>query len=428
VLVYVGRFGLPDLSGPSPSPTDRQASAAPTRPPPTSAGGVPTPAGGATDEPGRSSPPATPTPTRAPAFRPGRHPDGIPARIGDEEVVRPATVAGALSDRSLLVGGWHSAGRLFSRPASGDSVLLAGLSSELPAGPLVVRGARELGSTTLVVEEVVWAGDIISDTAPIGVGPLVAALIDRFPARDPSSLDRVALIEANLRLDCSEGWPRHTYYGDTGPVLLLLAFSSPIDRMLAEPAITQSQYPNAPPSLERRCRPPVRTTARTRWLVDGNVMLLIRGGARNAELARAALAQARAETDRPEPSWQPLTEWQALRALWDVYPRLDVAPPAEEVLCADGLPQQSWSVRHRFVRGLAFFESVNEREAFQAETPASDVRLERGACSGLAGQRPIGADARWVGVGNVLVLMTAPVEVDGPIERALLARTLRIRR
>jgi hypothetical protein len=47
------------------------------------------------------------------------------------------------------------------------------------------------------------------------------------------------------------------------------------------------------------------------------------------------------------------------------------------------------------------------------------VRLERGACSGLAGQRPIDPDARWVGRANVLLLVTGPAQIDALLEAAL---------
>jgi hypothetical protein len=324
----------------------------------------------------------------------------------------------------ILVGGWYADGRLRASIGGVDPPAIKVAGAEGYLGPLIVRGAyARSGASEGVFEarEVVWMGDLQTDAAPIAAMPLLDALVRRYDDIDETGANPVELSLAEPALDCEVAWPRHTYAGQTGPVQLALIFSSPTDRLMAEPAITRTQYPDRMTPLARPGCPYPRATVtgRTRWLVDGNVMLLIRSGEPNTHQARLALADARDASNRPEQPWRPVTSWEALRALWSVYPGLDVAPPAEEVFCVPELPEDSWSLRHRFVRGIAIFASAEEREAFQATVAAADVRLERGACSGLAGQRPIDPDARWVGRANVLLLVTGPAQIDALLEAAL---------
>lgn len=423
-LAYVGRFGLPDLAGPaaSASPSASPTAAAPASPSSPPSPTVPADSFAPTPVTGPSLP-GRPTASAPPAAPADRYRDGIPARIGAEPVLTVDEVVrmSRADVDGLLVGGWYREGLLRGRIGGSDSarrILVRGL--DVPAGPLVARiTAGRFTQTDSVFDatEIVWTGDLQSDSAPISVMPLLDALVNGYYANDQLGFDPVSLGLAEIALDCSMAWPRHTYQADHGPVRLALVFSSPIERLFAEVAITQSQYPSAPDAGHPDCpHPVVRATGRTRWIVDGNVMLLIRGGEGNTRIARQALADARAESQQPEQPWRPLTGWQALRGLWTAYPDLDVAPPAEEVFCVLGLPADSWSIRHPQLRGMAIFDSTVEREEFQATTLATDVRLERGACSSLGGQRPIDADARWLGKDNVLLLVTG----DGSIDAALL--------
>jgi hypothetical protein len=421
--IYVGRFGLPDLAAPaatgaptaSPTPT---AVAEVTPTPSHAQPGGPTPSIGPTAEP-------TPRPTLRPSFGLSRYRDGIPAYIGDELVLTVSDVQAM--DRAdvadVLVGGWYVDGRLRDSVGSPDPAWLRvrGVTGD---GPLVVRlavGPFTAGENVYDAAEVLWAGDPQTDAAPIAVGPLLYQLVARYYDKDPLGADPVRLDLADVELDCPVAWPRHSYVAATGPVLLLFVFSSPTDRLLNELAVTQSQYPDGYffRASEDCPYPSARFTGRTRWLVDGNVMMLIRSGDRNTSLARQALADARAESDLLEPLWRPVTTWQALRAVWAVYPSADIAPPAEEMWCLDGLPPDHWSIRHRWLRGVAMFDSTSERAEFQAANDPAAVRLELGECSGLGGQRPIDGSVRWVGAENVLLLVSGPESVDAVLEAAI---------
>lgn len=432
-LIYVGRFGLPELDGPPVSPSASPTAGAAGPPTPTADAGAPS----LPPEPGdsfaptpRTGPDASggPQPSRPVGPRPrqpaDRWPDGIPARIGDERVLRVGP--DHVRDGEALLGGWYRDGRLLEAIGTPAAAWLPARGvADRVHGPVVLRGSYTADGRAFEADEVVWTGDVQTDAAPIAVMPLLDALGESFRARDPLRVDPVSLELARVRLDCPVAWPRHTYAATSGPVLLALVFASPIDRLIAESQITHSQYPGAdPPPAD--CPHPVVRGRRLRWIVDGNVMLLIRGGDFHTRLARSALADARDVTDRPEQPWRPLTSWQALRALWSVDPRLDVAPAAEQVFCVLGLPEQSWSIRHQQVRGLAIFDSTAEREKFQASTAATDVRLERGGCSGLGGQRPIDDDARWVGKENVLLLVTGDGQIDAQLERALPSARMRV--
>jgi hypothetical protein len=268
--------------------------------------------------------------------------------------------------------------------------------------------------------EVVWSGDPQTDAAPISAAPVVHALADAFSAREPWQFETFRLESAPVALNCPIAWPRHTYVGVSGPIELLFVFSTPTDRLQAEPSIMRSQYPFGEDAADPECPQPVaRITGRTRWLVDGNVMMLLRSTTENTRLARQALAAARQQSDQLEPLWRPVTTWQALRALWQVVPDLDVAPAAEEVACVLDFPVESWALRHPQLRALAVFESRDARLEFQELTDATTVRLERGGCTSLGGQRPIDADARWVGAENILLLVTGPPDLDPIVQMAI---------
>ena len=417
-LVLVGRFGLPDLAAPAASASPSPTAVAEASPTPT----VGWPYGPSPAGPSPTAKP-TPTPRLRPVARLMRYRDGIPGYIGERFVARLADLREMPGGGEVLVGGWYADGWLRDGlGTTGDNGRLAVTGADMPTGPVVLRGARGAVDFSFSVSEVVWTGDAQTEAVPIATAPVIGALETSFAPADPYGFGEPVRLElADVALDCPIAWPRHSYTGVSGPVLLLFVFSSPTDRLMAEAAITRSQYPDQSiDGFNPGCPYPVaRFTGRTRWLVDGNVMLLIRSGEKNTRLARQALAQARAESDQLEPLWRPVTTWQALRALWTVYPGVDVAPPAEEVWCADGLPPDSWSIRHRWVRGMAVFDSAAEREQFEIATDPTSVRLERGACTGLGGQRPVEAGARWVGAENVLLLVSGPDQIDAPLRDAI---------
>jgi hypothetical protein len=430
-LIYVGKFGLPDLlpAPASPSPSATSGSQASPTPTPTATGD---PSGQSTTDPsGPTAAPsasATPTPIR-PHGRPTRPPadrytDGIPTRIGAEPVVRVSDVVNGATpgDDGLLVGGWYADGRLIEelgRPTDRATSLAVG-ELDLAEGPVVLRINPGPGGPT--VSELVWTGDPQTDATPISVAPLLSQLQATYSSRSLVGVDRVDLELASVELDCRPAWPRHTYIPRSGPVRLVLAFSTPTDRLIAESDITQSIAWFNGQSNPGCASPQVRIGGRMRWLVDGNVMLLIRSTTENTRLARQALGAARQQSDQLEPLWRPVTTWQAFRALWQVVPDLDVAPAAEEVACVLDFPVETWALRHPQLRALAVFESRDARLEFQALTDATTVRLERGGCTSLGGQRPIDADARWVGAENILLLVTGPPDLD-PLVLAAIPRS-----
>jgi hypothetical protein len=210
---------------------------------------LPSLAGPATEPTGSAAPPASftaPEPVFTNSPDPGasidrRYPDGIPASIDGERVVRPSTIdqLGPNDDRSFLLGGWSfdfahitpSCGlRLGTAPPFGlrcgnpfltddplgrgiTPVFLDGWTPSIGVGPVIVRAHRhdEMAATCLpearkvceaiaFIEAVVWTGDVVTATAPMTPIEAFARLNAVDPDMDHAFLTAVGRIPQSTAL------------------------------------------------------------------------------------------------------------------------------------------------------------------------------------------------------------------------------------
>lgn len=189
----------------------------------------------------------------------GRFADGIPGDIDDQPVNRAADArafANAYTDATpFLLGGWYVGPRPVSCPAPmdphplawscgpamlgerpGTGVLVLGPAPKIPEGPVVIAAHvhdpaanaclpenRARCQTTIVVDRLVWAGDEVTNTAPISIQDVVTALRQDI-AGFTVEVDRPAR-------NCDPGWPRISWVSNSAiGVTNVLVFPTIADR------------------------------------------------------------------------------------------------------------------------------------------------------------------------------------------------------
>lgn len=162
----------------------------------------------------------------------GRYADGIPGDISGETVVRVGDLpAGDQGSGSFLLGGWHGQDRWFGCGRLGETHPLLDDCSpewiadapggrgrilmqarEIQEGPLVIRvhtddprsatcpeNERILCKERLVVDELVWAGDAVTNTEPLAIDDVVMAL--------RTEISGLTVEVAQPSRTCDPGWP-----------------------------------------------------------------------------------------------------------------------------------------------------------------------------------------------------------------------------
>ncbi len=423
-IVAVGRLGMdPPRSAPGPSPSALAA----VTPTPTA---VP-------------SPPITPAASPSPALPQlpvglplaTRYADGIPLSVDGERVLRLPIALALDAGSTLLVGGWYLGpdcgglghggscprGRFADTPAGfsrrGGSVDLARLV-EIGAGPRVLRVRTSdsacVGAACpplLLVDEVVWAGDPLTEAGPIDVVPLMSALSFAFPDMAPTPYRDLA--------QCPMPWPPQTYLSTAGGPRLTLIFPSTQDREDAQAGIRAGRSLLLAELGGDCIQQSGRFRASGRWISEANVMLLLHQGEATLELATAALEDALNQSSADGPAAaRPVTTWQALRRLWRVEPTLDLGPRLAESACGATLPTETFLVAHPDVRLLAAFSSRAERRRFQRRVTAGALTTYSTDCSRV-GAAPGDVNYRWVGFQNLLLELRGPEWLDEALAEAL---------
>ena len=186
-----------------------------------------------------------------------RYADGIPVEIDGERVIRPRALADIQpgGDTRFLLGGWHGqdlwlgCGRLgethpllddcspewIAESPGGPGAILM-LARDVPDGPVVVRvhtndprsatcsqRERTLCAGRIVVDELVWAGDGLTNTEPLRIYNVVTALRQDIPALTVK-LDRPSRA-------CDPGWPEIPWVSLAGTgITNVLVFPTTADR------------------------------------------------------------------------------------------------------------------------------------------------------------------------------------------------------
>jgi hypothetical protein len=186
-----------------------------------------------------------------------RYGDGIPVELDGERVIRPRALADIQpdGDTRFLLGGWHGQSQWFGcgrlgeehpllddcspewiaeAPGGPGAILM--LARNIPDGPVVVRvhsndprsatcPARErtVCAERLVVDELVWAGDVVTNTEPLRIHEVVTALRQDIPALTVK-LDRPSRA-------CDPGWPEVPWVSVRGTgITNVLVFPTTGDR------------------------------------------------------------------------------------------------------------------------------------------------------------------------------------------------------
>lgn len=266
--------------------------------------------------------PSAPTPTTTvpeatttPSGAAGRSPDGIPSTVDGRPVLRGEEAlefaAGQADATSFLVGGWvtyyrgaHSCpvvpedeagswtrdcGRARFADLAGavdpdltDAVTFRYVLEDLRTGPVIARvhvhdpravecrASRPACDATMVVEQVLWAGD--EATSP---GPLTAAQVADVVFAAQGSLDMKAWGDGSTFTDCGAELPAAQLFSvDSGnkltPGVMLVELEPSIDAMI-----------RAAPANPVECETQalidgVMTDTDHRWVIVANAALLVR--------------------------------------------------------------------------------------------------------------------------------------------------------
>jgi hypothetical protein len=273
-------------------------------------------------------------PPSPPSVMVGRYADGIPQVIGTESVLRPSSVGSLWPEdgRTFLVGGWtfeflqasiscpHPVGLLCVDPflaetpipsRSGPRVSLAGWTSAIPAGPVVLRVhvkeplESECHSATLdgcpwaaVIDQVVWAGDDTTTTAPSTPTDTMLRLILALPAFENASLSAIGPrlpagpaetiplpsgITVSGGLSCGDPYPQESWWAVGADITYVLVFPS-IDARIAADLGPERGVGECPYLIDEGFR--------REWVAVANVMLGVRVGLDGKTRAQAALLDA----------------------------------------------------------------------------------------------------------------------------------------
>jgi hypothetical protein len=265
----------------------------------------------------------------------------------------------------------------------------------------------------LSVEEVVWAGDVLTSAGPVDVVPLMRALAAAFPSPGStvSPYDELA--------QCPVPWPPQTFRGAGEGPSMIVVFPTAQDREDAQPAIRASR------SLllaeqGGECLDTAPRGRGTRWLAQDNVMLLVRDVGESIPLAERALADALAETNASaQEAAGPVTTWQALRRLWRVDPSIDVAAAHQAATCgSESVTHEAYAVRHPHIRVLAVFPSRADRRRYDNEFDPGSFRLNDGCFTPDHGVQAV-PGSRWIAFENVLLEFNGPDWLADDVRGAL---------
>lgn len=437
-VIVAGRLGMDELTGslpsPGPSPTTSAASPVPSPSPPPSASPQPS-----------AEAPSPPLVDAAPSV--ARYPDGLPTSIAGERVHRLDGALDRARERAVLVGGWYvgpecrwpsrCVRQLADSPSTpafgGDSVALAGLE-EVPRGPYVLRVTRndDCAASTdaecypvLEVHDVAWRGDLFTRAGPVQPGPLLGALKFAFPELRAEPFQDLAR--------CPVEWPPQTYRSTTGGPRMIVIFPSVADRLALERAI-RTNWPQPASYPGAQCLDQFMDRGvPAGWISEDNVMVWVSQDPAREALARAALVDARGQS-QPElvPARRPITTLTAVRTLERLEPDLEIMPPHEVMVWGPGLAEarnepaapEAYALNDPLLRALLVFPDPAERRAYQRTVEARDVLLVyhvgvtlEDVAAGLIETRAAGA--RWLGYRNVLLQVSGPPGFDEDVRRFL---------
>jgi hypothetical protein len=251
----------------------------------------------------------------APSPRASRYADGVPTRIDGNVVYRvneALNLAVQASDGyspTVLIGGWYGTpndipmdcaapptqascrmAKMADDPLQidGEGVAIYGVKG-VQSGPIVIRGkahalcAPPIGGRLLYLclsaiqaTEVVWHGDAMTDSRPIGVFELLTSLAFNISDFAPQPFEDSP--------GCAQSRPSQSYRSATGKVQLVFVFPSTESAQAASSALTGGPPGGTCVSVPRG--------SHARWVAQDNVLMRVLGGTGPAgAMARTVLSE-----------------------------------------------------------------------------------------------------------------------------------------